>query len=522
MFVDARTLPPNTEITAEVCVVGAGAAGITLARELRGSGLRVAVIESGDLEIDYDTQQLYDGDNIGLPYLDLTVCRLRLFGGTTNHWGGWCLPLDAIDFEPRPWLEDSGWPFPRAELEPFYMRAQKTCRLGRYDYSPAAWDVPAKRIPAPFNGPHFITKILQAPEDPPFAGMYGAELRRADDVTVYLNANLVGLTTDDGVASITRARLATLTGTRLTVAARIFILATGGVENARLLLQPNEKAAAGLGNFHDNVGRYFMVHTGGTSALVALTNPYVWLGFSPAKLNAYPSLPFIGVAQETLRDRELLNIRFFCKKIELAPVAAGVTSLKKLTESETRKTTLDFLGHLENVVTDLDQVAAAMVRRALFDEGLPKRAISLYFDAEQAPNRDSRLTLTPQRDALGLNRIAVDWRLRDIDKRSLNQIHALLAAEIGRGRFGRMKLLFPEDETTWPADVRGNEHHMGTTRMHDDPKRGVVDRDCRVHGLANLYVAGSSVFPTGGSANPTFTIVALATRLADHVRKQFA
>lgn len=137
---------------------------------------------------------------------------------------------------------------------------------------------------------------------------------------------------------------------------------------------------------------------------------------------------------------------------------------------------------------------------------------------EPAPNPDSRVVLVGDRDELGLQRVALDWRLSEADKRNVRQTLELFGAEIGRAGIGRPKILYEEDDSGWPEDLGGGEHLMGTTRMSDDPKQGVVDRHCRVHGMANLFVAGSSVFPTAGGATPTLMIVALAIRLADHLK----
>ena len=178
MIIDARTVPSGTIVETEVCIIGAGAAGIALAREFIDAPFRVALLESGGMEIDFDTQELYEGQSIGLPLDPLTLSRLRYFGGSTNHWGGYCLPLDPIDFEQRDDFAYHGWPFPKSDLDPWYARAQAVCKLGPYDYRPSSWGIPANKIPPPFAGPYFETKVLQ--ENPlRFGPDYAPELRRA-------------------------------------------------------------------------------------------------------------------------------------------------------------------------------------------------------------------------------------------------------------------------------------------------------------------------------------------------------
>lgn len=187
MLVDARSIPSGTTIETDLCIIGAGAAGITLAREFIAADIRVALLESGGMEFDSETQELYEGQNIGQDFDDTSVSRLRFFGGTTNHWGGYCLPFDAIDFEPRDDFPHHGWPFTKAELDPWYARAQQVCRLGPYDYRPARWGFPPGKILAPFAGPDFESKVFQ--ENPlRFGPVYAPELRAAPRVTVYLYA----------------------------------------------------------------------------------------------------------------------------------------------------------------------------------------------------------------------------------------------------------------------------------------------------------------------------------------------
>src|SRR5438045_2694107 len=188
MFFDARSLPTGTVIETEVCIIGAGAAGITLARELATAQFRVALLESGGMDHEPETQALYEGESIGQPFEDLTASRLRFFGGTTNHWGGWCLPFDPIDFVERDDIPYHGWPFAKSHLDPWYERAQEVCRLGPYDYRPSIWGIPANIIPPPFNGPNFECKILQESRVR-FGPAYADELSQAPRVSVFLNAN---------------------------------------------------------------------------------------------------------------------------------------------------------------------------------------------------------------------------------------------------------------------------------------------------------------------------------------------
>lgn len=528
MFVDARSVAAGTVIESDLCIVGAGAAGIAMAREFVRAGLRVSVVESGSLEFDANTQELYAGQSVGMPLIDLTTSRLRFFGGTTNHWGGWCVPLDPIDFEPREGLPYRGWPIDRTVLDPWYAKAQETLLLGPFDYEPADWGIGVSEIPEPFNGPHFVCGMWQCSRQPVLAAAYGSMLKQATTVTVFLNANGVRLGTDDAGRVVQELGVATLSGNRFTIRSKMFVLAAGGIENARLLLASGRPDGYGLGNEHDLVGRFFMVHIEYDSGTIVLANPYTDFSFytnvnlksagyfyKPFDLNF---VTFVTVAAASLRALKLPHARIRWT-YDYDPSINTINAIRRLLHVSPGG---DLLHDVGAVLRDLDSAGEFAFRKAMQWPVLPVRSLNVRMSSETLPNPDSRVTLGDERDALGMRRVVADWRLTSEDKRKALILHRLLGSEIGRVGFGRLRTAMTNDETTWPADMYGDEHHMGTTRMHVDPRRGVVDANCRVHGMANLYIAGSSVFPTAGLANPTLTIVALALRLADHIKQQTA
>jgi choline dehydrogenase-like flavoprotein len=523
MFLDARSLPTGTVSETEVCIIGAGAAGISLAREFINVGFRVIVLESGDTQLEMETQQLYVGSNIGRPYYDPTVHRLRFFGGTTNHWTGWCAVPDPLDFEMREGVPYSGWPFSLAYLEPWYRRAQTVCELGPFGYAPSDWGIRPADIPQPFNGPNFVCQVLQLSPPTRFGSVYEPALRQASRLTVYLNANALRFDTSESGDNIEQLRVGVLPEARFTVRARIYILATGAIENARLLLLSGNDGGHGLGNDHDLVGRFFMVHLEYLGGVIALANPYMNFKFLSGDGGAtYQQfgtprdfISYVCLSEETRRERHLPHLRF--RLHQFNPAIESVAALKRLMGRGG-----DTLKDLLSVMRDLDGLASFATRRALRGRWLPVDAISLRCTSEQMPNPNSRIRLGEDTDAFGLRKIAIDWQLTAEDKRGMVEGHRLFGAELGRVGFGRFRSFVPEDETVWPKDMYGDEHNIGTTRMHREPIMGVVDENCRVHGVSNLYVAGSSVFPTGGVANPTLTIVALALRLADHIKERLA
>ncbi|HZS81782.1 MAG TPA: GMC family oxidoreductase [Stellaceae bacterium] len=520
MIVDARALPQDSTIAADIAIIGAGAAGITIARSFLDGAVKVALIESGGLDFDAATQDLYDGDIVGHDYFPPTVTRLRYFGGSTNHWDGLCRPLDPSDFARRPDVPDSGWPFDAAHLDPYYRRAQSICQLGPYDYEAAFWrdgDVG----PLPISG-GVRSAVFQNSPPTRFASVYGDELRGASNITVYLNANLLELDTVAPCREVTGLALACLDGKRLRAKAMLYVLACGGIENPRLLLNSDRVATRGLGNDNDLVGRYFMDH------------PKIWKGSEVLFATERPDLEFYdyhtvrgtriqGVfvpVTEVMLKEGLANFAICLDHASLADVSASAAALRTLKRNFGHgETAGDVLRHLARAIGDVDSLVGAVYDKAT---GSLRRFFSTRYWCDCPPQRDSRITLSDRRDALGQRRVRIDWRLPADFARNFQRAHALLAEALGSAGLARLHVNTAEDVGDPIASVENSHHHMGTTRMHVDPRHGVVDADCRVHGIANLFIAGSSVFPTYGQANPTLTIVALALRLADHLREALA
>jgi choline dehydrogenase-like flavoprotein len=544
MIVDARSVSENETIETDVCVVGAGTAGMTLAREFIGHALQVVLLEGGDLEPDKDTQALYCGENVGHPYYPLDTARARYFGGSSNYWhidignsqlGVRLRPLDGIDFEKRDWVPYSGWPFGRAHLEPFYQRAQTIFHIEPYTYEVKDWADPEKTPPLAFIGDRVQTIIYKFGSRELFIQDCRNEIiRRSDNILSFLYANVVEIETNETAQAVTRLRVACLQGNTFWVTAKLFILATGGIETPRLLLLSNANQSSGLGNQYDLVGRFFMEHLHFWSGVFVPSHAGIdnFAGLY-ADIHRVKQVPIIGklaLTEKVLRRKKLLN-----QNIQLIPhvlatvelyadmVSKGLSSFLTLRSALRRGRLPAECGkHLANVAVGLDDIARAVYRKvqrhvsaACYNRRI--RVFRLAHMTEQIPNPNSRVTLSPERDRLGQNRVRLDWQLSAVDIRSVIRTQQVIDAELRRARLGRLYTQL-WDETP-PLDLHGGYHHLGTTRMHVDPKQGVIDANCRVHGLANLFIAGPSVFPTGGYANPTLTIVALAIRLADHLKK---
>ncbi len=497
MLVDARELSTDAELTATVCIVGAGAAGITLARALRGSGFSVVLLEAGGELLEADTQALYEGRNVGLPYYSLALTRLRYLGGTTNHWTGWCRPLDPIDFEVRSWVKDSGWPLTRAELDPHYAKAQAVAELGPFDYSPEQWAAREGKAVLPFDPAIASSALWQFSTPTRFGVRYREDLASARELQTILHANVVELETSSDGTRVTAVRAVTLEGRRVTVRPQVLVLALGAIENARLLLAGASGHPGGLGNRHDVVGRYFMEH------------PHANL----------------GVLLTSASDADLALYRDVHRCQHRPPPA--IRCALALPEERVREERLvGFSATLEERVEsppfgrELQASVAALARD--LQRSRTHKTYQIFGRIEQVPNPASRVHLGSDRDRLGMRRLVLDWRLDGQAEGRLRRSIELVSAAVGAARLGRVYSFLHANDPThrarWP-EVIGGHHHMGTTRMGLDPRTSVVDRDLRVHGMENLYVASSSVFPTSGFSNPTLTILALTLRLGDHLRE---
>jgi len=508
MRLERGDLDPARGLDADVCIVGAGAAGIALARALSGKGLDVLLLEGGGYRPTTRSQELYRAEMVttyrgprdeSYPF----ESRLRYFGGTTNHWSGWCRPLEPWDFEARDWVPHSGWPFGLEELRPWYERAMPVLGISHWEaMAGPAGGAEAGRVHPP-PSPRLESRTFHCGAPPRVADAYGPELHRARDLRVLVEANVLRLRAAGSGRAVERAEVQLEDGPRLDVRARHFVLACGGIENPRILLLSDREDPRGLGNAHDLVGRYFMEHPHDSRA--------GWLVFVEGEANAAVTRYYMERPRREGTDMRTMNVWITPFEVQRRERLLNFS----LQARDPEKVELDALGGaVEATSGTLRAWDAPDTRDA------PRVAAMLWTRSENAPHPDSRVTLGTERDRLGLRVARLDWKLREVEARSVRRSFEIFCHEFAAAAGGRARIRVDPERpfaTTW-----GASHHMGTTRMHADPRHGVVDPDCRVHGLANLWIAGSSVFPTSGVANPTFTLVALALRLAERLRAEHA
>lgn len=497
-FQDARALPRDTVLTPDLAIVGGGPAGIALALALADTGQNILLLESGGMKFEAPVQKLYEGSQTGVPYIALDGGRLRYLGGSTNHWGGWTRPLDRIDFESRKDMPYFGWPFARDAIEPYFARAQALIEAGPWIYDEAG-KTTSDNGPLLRLGPGGIytswfqfSKSRDSNLPTHFGDRYQTDLTKAAHIAPLLNANVTAIRLSPDTGRVTQLDIATLSGNRLSVKPRYTVLAAGAIENARLMLASNDVMTAGVGNGNDLVGRFFADHP----------------------------IPR-DVATMVLFDSELAPV--YSNNVALPDGAVMRAVLSPRPEFMRAHGVAGSLTTVENE-TPLDPFATAAVvttSQALGVDASRAKAYSLGCGMELAPDPARRLTLGTERDALGMPRLNLHMTISDDDFALYRQTLIELGRQLLAAKSGMLHLNYNRRDE-WLSSMDWGNHHLGTTRMHNDPKQGVVDANSKVHGIANLYLAGSSIFPTYGSSNPTLNLVALTLRLADHLKKVMA
>ena len=507
----------------DLCIVGAGPAGITLALELEATGWRVCLLEAGGSVYEAETQRLLEGEVVGQAYPALRETRVGALGGSTTVWAGWCRPLEALDFEARDWCAAAGWPFGLDELRPYYARAHEICGLAAFDYDPERWDgvLGPERILR--GDPAFTNEIFHL-QIQNFGQRYRERLERSKTIDLVLHAPVTRARLEG--AACTAVEIRTLDGHDLAICADRFVLAAGGIENPRLLLLSASEPAGAPGNAGGLVGRYFTDHAFVDPGMLVLREPES-LGFyrtrpvapSPGASSVRGAL---SLRREVVERERLMNAAWwFHPRYEAHRVFASeeVKALLQLVNKVNQRGVPGAAWpYVRQAVRAPHRLAVAMARKLLVPHG-PSRRWRLRAAFETESRYDNRVMLSDERDRLGRPRVRIEWGIGEADVENMRRVTCLFDQAVRRAGVGHLERAFPDAPTAWRQALEPGKHHMGTTRMHVASRHGVVDEDSRVHGTSNLFVTGSSVFPSGGYANPTLTIVALAVRLGDHLKR---
>ncbi len=456
MIIDIKDLNKNHF---DYCIIGSGPAGMTVATELAKKNASVLIVEAGDLNYNEISQQVYDGKVIGDKYFKLSEARIRQLGGSSNHWGGWCRHLDEIDFK--------DWPIKKSDLDIYYERALKILELPK---------IPKDKILDEKNG---IKEIAFKWSYPPvnFGIKYFENIKKSKNLHLSIKTNLLNLNSKN--KKIESIDVVNYNNYKTKVKAKIFILATGGIENSRILLHSNDISKEKIIKSNKTLGKYWMEH-------------------------------HVFTLGDILANKEFNDISFFSltakKQSELKILNCGLRLLNN-TQYGFRKTVTDLL------------CTAPKISEFLLSNLTCGKTLRAAWEQEPLESNCIKLSKT-EKDIFGTPKVELYWKKSTYDLQTVRETAILFGKYLIDSDIGRLKLhdwVYGADSYPENDEIAGY-HHMGGTRMGTSKENSIVDRNCKVWEQENLYIAGSSVFPTGGHANPTFTIVQLAIRLADHLK----
>jgi choline dehydrogenase-like flavoprotein len=553
MFIDAETLQDGATFSSDVAVVGAGPAGIVLTLELAKAGYEVALIESGRLHFSETIQNLdeasYFDPQIHAP---MSECSRRQLGGTSVIWGGRCLPYDPVDFDRRSYIPHSSWPVTYEELEAYFQRSCDYFFCGQSEFN--IKNIPSieqKSIIPGLPDEQVLTSILERWSLPTnFGKEYFNELKQSKGIKLLYGLTCTEIESNDSGSRVEVLQAKTLGGKTLRVKSRKYVLAGGGLNTTRLLLSSERRHPGGIGNHSGLLGRFYMGHLSGEIAVVHFNTPPkdTAFGFDRDTDGVYLRRRF-SFTREFLHEKELTNIVAWLGVpkfgdpshrngiLSFAYLALNSPLKEYLTAKAIRKSAIgegdrrDYQAHIMNILRDLGKTLA-FVPSFGYGRYLARRKIPalfvysgsneypLHYHGEQIPNLNSTVSLSDERDELGMRRLDINLRYTHQDIDSVLRSHQYWDAHLKKHGCGYLKYLKDDPEADAWYQSRNGFHQIGTTRMSEDPSSGVVGTNCNIHGFDDLFVASSSIFVTSGQANSTFMIVAFALRLADYLKKE--
>ena len=523
MVTDIHAVENGTCVTSDICIIGSGAAGITLAREFLNCQATVTVLEAGGKVFEASSQDPYKSEVIGLPHGGIHHGRVRQLGGSTTLWAGQALPFFPIDFEKREWIPYSGWPITREELLPFYYRAEEVMQIPHVKNDENGWPV-GKLPPPPYTPGSVVNYFSQFTTTPNFVQKYGELIATAKNVSLLTHGNVTSLEANATATALDKVIVRALDGHSIHVKARFFVVCCGGIESARLLLLSDSVESHGIGNRYDVVGRYFQDHPGVGVPVRPIAGSSFHEFYDSYRLKGIRHSIKVVASDELQRSEAITHIGgeiYYPPNEEDSIVAAK--ELLKIARHPHRLSELP--SAMGKVIRNPSRVITAAYRH--YVRKMPPSVAStepmLGFGGEQEPNPESRITLSSDVDALSKRRTVLNWRMTRNDVRSMEVYLRVLAAEwrrLGIAILEADRVELAGRETGASGGFVDANHHMGTTRMGENPRYSVVDSHCRVHGYGNLYIGSASVFPTGSFSNPTLTVLALSLRIADELKQQ--
>lgn len=503
MIFDLNSFNKSDKYNYDAIIIGSGAAGISLGLNLAKRRLRTLILEGGELDYTDWSQDHYYGTVTArdLPY-GLKDSRQRYFGGSTNCWAGGCGRLDAIDFLERDWIEKSGWPIDIEQMERWYGEAEKFLNIS----SENSFDDLGELL-------GFETKGLTYTEKVNFAEHYFQKIYDSKFLDLIFDANFKRFNLDDNGNSVTNVEVVSKSGVSKKFASKIYTLAAGGIETTKILLNSKKYRRVEIGNSSSTLGKFFCDHPIAPVASLIDSSGFmddykynIWKYFERTDPNV--RIPFFKLTDELQITHKLLNgaVQFYEQELELDPELEAAWKI--------RNSILN--GNFTNIsIEEIMSVTSSLqkVIRAYRQRRKREGRIALRFQIEQEPRSTNQIALIDETDSSGLNKVNLHWDFGDSERRTIEYLVAATTKALHP--FGVTLMIDKQliNSNDLPFDLRGGQHHCGTTRMSKSASSGVVDRNLKVWDMKNLYICSSSVFPTNGWVNPTLTIIALAQRL---------
>jgi len=542
----------NKEYNFDLCIIGSGHSALPIALNLVNSNINICIIPGGSNRISNILQSTYDGKT-NIKNNSLQKHRLRVIGGTSKIWGGRCLPLKDIDFKTRGYVKNSGWPIKKEELEKYYKKTASFLDIGDPDFDCMSLKSKFTYLIEGFNNQNVTTNEIEKfslPTD--FSKKFKKKLIASNDITIFDNSSLIEIEYNKKNNSVNKFYCKSLNGNNFTITATNYVLAAGGIENARILLHRfNFSRKYTCGNKYNNVGKYFMSHFSGIiGKIIFEKNIKVNNSYEFCKKNVY-SRRRISISNNAQLKNKILNFSAFLhhSPIEDPTHKDGLLSLIFILKnlryfshrippeyskslSSARFDLKYYFPHIKNIFIDLYKLIPTLLyifKKRFIDRrklpsiitGISNNELFIHYHVEHEPLKSNYIKLSDDYDIFGLKKVYVHLSPSKKDIQSIITSHKIIDKELKKQKKGKLLFIYKDQIQAIKNQIGFGGHLIGTTRMSNNYMTGVVDKNCKIHGMNNFYVAGSSVFPTGGEANPVFTIIALSLRLSEHLREKY-
>ncbi len=512
MFKDLKDISSESTLIYDICIVGTGPAGISVAKQLLDTDHRIVMLESGGMLPEPKYQQLNKGENSGPSFLSLDASRMRCFGGASKLWAGYCSPFKSDEFDKKSFIPLSGWPISLDDLKNYYKQAAKMLGISykkfySKDYFQDTFDGISfkefNRDDSFLSGCVFQVSNVKNRD---FGEKYKKDFESSLNTDIIFHSTVTKLNLNSSGKDIQSASIADLNGNKATIKAKIFVLACGALENPRILLASNDHYKNGIGNGSGFVGSCFMSHPGVTN-----------VG------EIHKSSPDQCIDEEEYNDDYIVQFEMSPKQRSKQKVLRHMLSISQYRDLANPSTYISgrVFTEFDKLVGNFNFVSSVKKTACRINGKYSSKLWNLTIALEQPPRLSNNLRLHKTNDILGIPKINMHWDdISEIEKNTVIKSVEAMACELGALNTGRIKF---KNKLLTGESYKINDpvnHHIGTTRMADSFKIGVVDKDCKVFGISNLYIAGSSVFTTSSVVNPTYTIIAMSLRLGDYLKSR--